>query len=129
MEGELTSPPPEKESQGQEDDDEPDRALGRVLNPLRQSTLGEDDRSPKDQERRSVTGAPCKSELSGTASGALPGARDEGGHGSEVIRVGRMANSQRYRDGENDPDRSAVGEGRDSFVEAEHRITSLPPCG
>jgi hypothetical protein len=35
-----------------------------------------------------------------------------------------MAQPEQNGDGENDPDRSAVGGCRDSLVETEHRITS-----
>ena len=66
-----------------------------------------------------------KTELAGATSGALPPARHERRHGDEVIRVGRMTKAEKNRDSENDPDRSAVGGGRDALIEPEHRINSL----
>jgi len=41
-----------------------------------------------------------------------------------MIRVGRMADSEKNGDGENDPDGRVVGGCGDSLVETEHRITS-----
>jgi hypothetical protein len=40
-----------------------------------------------------------------------------------------MSQSEKDRDGENDPDRGAVRGGGDSLVEAEHRLTSCRAAG
>jgi hypothetical protein len=124
MEAELTAAPAEQEPEREVDDDEPDRALGPVLNCLRKEAVEEDDRKPEGEQRRRVAKAPGEPELAGAGRGALAAARDERRHGGEVIRVARVAEPEQDGDGENDPDGRAAGRGRDSLVETEHRITS-----
>jgi hypothetical protein len=124
VEAELIAAPADEEAESEVDDDDSDRGLRRLLDPLRKKGTEEEDRKPEGEQRRRVAKAPGKPELAGAASCALPSACDERRYGSEVIRVGRMAESEKNRDSDNDPDRSAVGGCRDSLVETEHRITS-----
>jgi hypothetical protein len=124
VEAELTAPPADEQAESEVDDDEADRSLRRLLNPLRKSGAEEEDRKTEREQRRRMPKAPGEAELPGATSGALLSARHERRHGDEVIRVGRMTESEKDRDSENDPDRSAVGGCGESLVEAEHRITA-----
>ena len=99
-------------------------------NPLRKKGTEEEDGKPEGEQRRRVAESPGKPELPGAASRALPSARHERRHRDEVIRIGRMAQSEKNRDSENDPDRSAVRGCGDSLVEAEHLgVSSGSGCG
>jgi hypothetical protein len=124
VEAELAPAAADEESEGEIDDEEADRGLRRLLHPLRKEAVEEDDRDPEGEQRRRMAEAPGKPQLPGTARGALPSARNERRHGSEVIRVGRVAETEKDSDGDDNPNGSAVGEGRDPLVETEHRITS-----
>ena len=120
MEAELTAAPADEEAEGEVDDDEADCRLRRLLNPLRKKAVEDEDRKPEGEQRRRMAEAPGKPEFPGPTSGALPSARNERRYRNEVIRIGRMTQSEKNRDSENDPDRSAVGKRRDSLVETEH---------
>ena len=121
MEAELTSAPADEEAESEVDDHEPDRRLRPLLNPLRKKPVEQQDRKPEGEQRRRMAKAPRETELAGATSRAVPSTRNERRHGDEVIRVGRMTQSEKHRDSENDPDRRAVGGRGDPLVEAEHR--------
>ena len=91
VETELTAAPAKEEPEREVDDDDSDRRFRRLLNPVRKNAVEDKDRHPEGEQRRRVAEAPGEPELPGAASGALPPARNERRHGSEVIRVGRMA--------------------------------------
>jgi hypothetical protein len=124
VEAQLTAAPAKEEPEREIDDDESDRGLRDLMKPLRKKAVEQEHRKPEGKQRHRVAEAPGKPELPGTASRALASARNERRDGSEVIRVGRMAQSEKNGDSENDPDRSAVGGCGDFLVEAEHPITS-----
>ena len=90
MEAELTASPADEEAETEVDDDERNRRLRRLLNPLRKNAVEEEDGKSEGKQRRRMAKAPGKTELPGTTGRALPSARDERRHGDEVIRVGRM---------------------------------------
>jgi hypothetical protein len=127
MEAELTAAPANEEPEGEQDDDETDRALGRVLNPLRKKAVVGTIGSPKANSVAACPAPQAKPELPGTPRRVLASARNQRGHGSEVIRVGRVAQSEQNGDHENDPDRGASRQRGDSLVEAEYRITFARP--
>jgi hypothetical protein len=72
MEAELPAMPADEEAEGEVDDDEANRRLRRLLNPLRQKAVEDEDRKPEGEQRRGMAEAPGKPELPGPASGALP---------------------------------------------------------
>jgi hypothetical protein len=72
MKPELTVAPANEEADGEVDEDDSDRALRRLLNPLRKKAVEEDDRKPEGEQRRCVAEAPGEPELAGAATGMLP---------------------------------------------------------
>jgi hypothetical protein len=64
-------------------------------------------------------------EFAGAGSGALAAARDGRRHGGEVLRVGRMAKTERGGDPEHDHERGLRRRPREPLVEPEHRIAPV----
>ena len=63
---------------------------------------------------------PEDAELGRAAARSFPSGGDEGGHRRDVIRIGRVAQSEQRRNEEDDEDRAAVRHGGDVIVETEH---------
>ena len=120
MEAEVAATPADEHPDREIGDHEADRSLRRLLGPLWQKAVEEDDGEPEADQRRRVADAPGKPELPGSASRALLAACDERRDRCEVIRVRRVAEPEEDRDRKHDHERPAVGNRCDSLVEAEH---------
>ena len=63
---------------------------------------------------------PEDAQLGRAAPGSFPSGRDEGGDRRDVIRVGRVTQSEQRGNEEDDEDRAAVRHCGDVIVETEH---------
>ena len=93
MEAEFPAAPADEEAEGEVDDDEPDRRLRRLLNPLRKEAVEDEDGSPKANSV-AMAETPGKPELPGpaTARSSRPLATSVVA-ANEVVGIGRVAES------------------------------------
>ena len=85
VEAEAPAAPADEEAEGEVDDDEADRRLRRLLNPLRKEAVEDEDWKPEGEQRRRMAETPSKPELPARRA-ARSGARNERRDGNEVIR-------------------------------------------
>ena len=111
-------------------DEEPDReehdqrchgGLGALLHALRQELLEEEDGQAEQHEGERVTEAPEHAQPCGGPAHPLLARGNQGRHGRDVIRVGRMTEAEQGRDEDHDEDGATAREVDDGVVEAEHR--------
>src|SRR5262249_54696992 len=114
--------PSHEQPQREGDDHEPDRHLRALLDQRRQIGLPKHDRDAQHDQRRRVSQPPGEAEPRRTSLAV----RDEGRHGGEVVRIGRVPEPK--DDGDRDDEREcrAVGEVDEPAVEAEHQTPTLP---
>ena len=113
-------PPADEQPHREEGDQRRDRRLRAPLYELGEVALREEDRHTEDHERDRVAEAPGGAEPGGGPRRALASGDDEGRHGGEMIRVGRVPEPEEDRDQQHDRDRPLVRHPCDPLVEPEH---------
>ena len=104
MKVEVAAAPANQQSDGKEDDQGGNRGLGPLLEALRQVRLEEQDRQPENDECEGMAEAPEDAELGRAAAGSFPAGGDERGDRRDVIRVGRVTQSEQRGNEEDDED-------------------------
>ena len=120
---EHPSSPSDEESDCQIHDHDGDGRLSSLLNAFREVSVEKQHGQAEGDQGQRVTQPPRETQLSGPAGGTLFSARQQRGHGSEVIGIGGVAKAEQHGNHDDDPDRRPVGESGNSVVEAEHQNT------
>jgi hypothetical protein len=86
--------PPDQESNGEEDNDRPNRHLRNLVDRIGQVAAEKDNRKSEKKKRGTMTQAPGGAEDPGASNSVSSVAEYQGRHRGNVIRVGGMAEAQ-----------------------------------
>src|ERR671919_1470024 len=117
---EEAAPPSDDEPHRQVSDCHCDRAFGELLHALRQIPVEHEDRDAEREERRRMTESPGRPQGCGRAGRPLSRAGDEGRDCGDVVRIGRMPQTEQDGHEDDDPGPGTFGVRSDELVKAEH---------
>jgi hypothetical protein len=98
------SSPSHEESDCQIHDQEGYGHLGGLLQAFREVSVEQKHWQAEGDQRQRVTQPPRETQASGMAGGTLFSARQQRGHGSQVIGIGGMAKPEQYSNHDDDPE-------------------------